>query len=96
MAIPDEKIAEWKRVVHDAEAYETDEDDVPMTREERSLYRSASEAIPALLAEREEMLALLREAMAADRCFACGLSLIQHEDDEHATGCRLVALFKGR
>jgi hypothetical protein len=56
--------------------------------------RIIADAFPALLAEREEMLALLREiANEVKRCPRCGMSYCGVAED-HAPDCRIAAFLK--
>lgn len=97
MAIDPKKIEEWKAEC----AYTRDTDGVTWEHKARGPAVIAHEAVPALLAEREEVLALLREVEwsatidqnaggehACPECF-CG------EPEGHAPDCRLAA-FLGR
>jgi hypothetical protein len=99
MAIDPKKIAEWKVAVFLAMH---GEDQVESTNE---LGITAREAIPDLLAERAEMLALLRDVEWSDRdhvqrrcCRFCGEYAPEGDRDDslgHALDCRLAAFLKG-
>ena len=95
MPIDAKRIAEWKGLAF-----------APIARGDsvlihRSCYEVVAEAVPSLLAEREELIALLREiewkgkpssdAYIDPVCPACGC----FDYKGHAPGCRLAAFLKG-
>ena len=82
------KIAEWKELVDTARTSRARETAAFLLRD------AADEALPALLAERASLLALLREVDKETRA-AVPCPICREPDVPHAPDCRLAAALRG-